>query len=136
MSAEGEPRPDIEVPDIIPDKELLSLEIKELNRKVKEKGVSRELGVQLKHRRRTLKNRNYASSCREKRDLEISKLERDRNTELEEVKTQEAENEKLRMTISTMAEKYDRILEFAAENNVNLESVTNYNISPGERPSD
>ena len=41
--------------------ELISIEIKELNRKVKEKGVSKELGVQLKHRRRTLKNRNYAT---------------------------------------------------------------------------
>jgi len=137
MSAEGDPRPDVEVPDVIPDKELLSLEIKELNRRVKEKGVTRDLGVQLKIRRRTLKNRNYATSCREKKDLEIRNLERKRDAELEEVKIQEAENENLRVNISDMAEKYERILEFAAEKNIILgATMTSYHICPGQRPSD
>jgi len=142
MSAEGDQRPDVEVPDVIPDKELLSLKIKELNRRVKEKvvtkgtRVTRDLGVQLKIRRRTLKNRNYATSCREKKELEIRNLERKRDAELQEVKIQEAENENLRMNISDMAEKYDRILEFAAEKNVIIGAMTNYHICPGQRPSD
>jgi len=136
MSMAEEAGPHVEVPKLIQDKELISIEIKELNRKVKEKGVSKELGVQLKHRRRTLKNRNYATSCREKKDLEIRNLEQDKNAELQELKNQEEENSKLRENISKMAERYERILEFATENNVNLESMTGYQICPGERPSD
>jgi len=136
MSMAEEASPHVEVPKLIQDKELISIEIKELNRKVKEKGVSKELGVQLKHRRRTLKNRNYATSCREKKDLEIRNLEQDKNAELQELKNQEEENSKLRENISKMAERYERILEFATENNVNLESMTGYQICPGERPSD
>lgn len=136
MSMAEEASPHVEVPKLIQDKELISIEIKELNRKVKEKGVSKELGVQLKHRRRTLKNRNYATSCREKKDLEIRNLEQNKNAELQELKIQEEENSKLRENISKMAERYERILEFATENNVNLESMTGYQICPGERPSD
>jgi hypothetical protein len=41
--------------------DLVHIEIKELNKKIKEKGVSKELAVRLKQRRRTLKNRNYAT---------------------------------------------------------------------------
>jgi hypothetical protein len=139
-TGEGCPRQDAadaaEVSETIPDKELLSLEIKELNRKVKEKGVSREVGARLKQRRRALKNRNYASSCREKKDLEISNLEDQRNAELEEVKLLEDQNEKLRSDLINMAEKYERIFEFATENNVNLGAVPVYHACPGERPSD
>lgn len=98
--------------------------------------MSREVGAKLKQRRRALKNRNYASSCREKKDLEISNLEDERNTELEEVKLLEDQNEKLRNDVLNMAEKYEKILEFATENNVNLGAVTSYHVSPGERPSD
>lgn len=136
MSMEAELMPDVEAAKIIPDKELVSIEIKDLNRKVKERGVSKELGVRLKHRRRTLKNRNYASSCREKKDIEIRNLERDKNAELKELKAQEEENEELRENIRKMASRYERILEFATLNNVNLEDMTSYQICPGERPSD
>jgi len=136
MSAEGDPRPDIGFSDVIPDKELLSLDVKELNRVVKEKGVTREVGTLLKIRRRTLKNRNYSTSCREKRDLEIRNLERKRDAELGAVKIQEAEIEKLKVNISKMSEKYEIILEFAAEKNVDLGAMRNYHICPGERPSD
>jgi len=135
MSMEEELRPDVEAAKIITDKELVKIEIKELNKKVKEKGVSKELGVRLKQRRRTLKNRNYATSCREKRDIEITNLERDKNAELQELRILEEENDKLRENVSKMAARYERILEFATQNNVNLDDMT-YQISPGERTSD
>lgn len=40
---------------------MINIEIKELNKKIKDKGVSKELACRLKQRRRTLKNRNYAT---------------------------------------------------------------------------
>jgi hypothetical protein len=57
--------PDIEADhqfsDVISDDELSSLNIKDLNRKLKEKGLSKESIEKLKQRRRTLKNRKYAT---------------------------------------------------------------------------
>lgn len=47
--------------DIMPDDELASLNIKELNRRLKEKGLSKDVVERLKQRRRTLKNRKYAT---------------------------------------------------------------------------
>ena len=43
------------------DNELSNLNIKDLNRKLKEKGLSKEMIEKLKQRRRTLKNRKYAT---------------------------------------------------------------------------
>ena len=46
---------------VMSDLELSSLNIKDLNRKLKEKGLSKEMIEKLKQRRRTLKNRKYAT---------------------------------------------------------------------------
>ena len=46
---------------IVTDDELASLNIKDLNRKLKEKGLNKETIEKLKQRRRTLKNRKYAT---------------------------------------------------------------------------
>ena len=46
---------------VMSDLELASLNIKDLNRKLKEKGLSKEMIEKLKQRRRTLKNRKYAT---------------------------------------------------------------------------
>ncbi len=43
------------------DDELSGLNIKDLNRKLKEKGLSKQVIEKLKQRRRTLKNRKYAT---------------------------------------------------------------------------
>ena len=62
MSGSGdELLPDLETAKVIDDKDLIDIEIKELNKKIKEKGLPKELAVKLKQRRRTLKNRNYAT---------------------------------------------------------------------------
>lgn len=46
---------------IMTDEELSNLNIKELNRKLKERGLSKQTIEKLKQRRRTLKNRKYAT---------------------------------------------------------------------------
>ena len=95
--------------------------------------------MRLKQRRRTLKNRNYASSCREKKDEEIMLLEKlkgeviegdDDNEdivdvageEIDEVTKMEDENTRIQDEIKQMETKYQMILEFAREQNLEVVS--------------
>jgi len=56
------------------DEELVLIPTKDLNKVVKESGLPKEDVRKLKEKRRTLKNRGYAASCRVKRDCEEESL--------------------------------------------------------------
>jgi len=64
----------------IPDELLISLPVRELNKHLH--GMSRDVVVKLKQKRRTLKNRGYAQNCRTKRLQQKNQLE-DQNRRLQ-----------------------------------------------------
>jgi len=105
---------------IMTDQELSNLNIKDLNRKLKEKGMSKEMIEKLKQRRRTLKNRKYATDCREKKDCEVQSLEVTKDGEAENLGGIEKENEELRATLVKLKNHYAKVLEFAKKNNIEL----------------
>jgi len=58
----------------IPDEELRTISVRELNRKLKQSGCTKEQAISIKQRRRTLKNRGYAANCRHKRQTQTTQL--------------------------------------------------------------
>lgn len=102
------------------DEELSNLNIKDLNRKLKEKGLNKETIEKLKQRRRTLKNRKYATDCREKKDTEVQTLEVTKDGEADHLGNLEKENEELRETLVKLKNHYSKVLEFAKKNNIEL----------------
>ena len=85
-----------------------------------EKSSLQDLATRLKQRRRTLKNRNYASSCREKKDEEILTLEKEKGSEVEEITRMEEENEMIQKDIEQMKRKYRLLEQFAKEQNLEV----------------
>merc|ERR1711997_120311 len=92
---------------IVSDDELASLNIKDLNRK-------------LKQRRRTLKNRKYATDCREKKDSEVHTLEASKDNEVDCIGPLEKENDELRDKLSKLKSHYVKLFEFAKKNGIEL----------------
>lgn len=84
--------------DIINDDALMSLSVRELNKKLH--GFPREEVVRLKQKRRTLKNRGYAQNCRSKRLQQRHELELTN-------RTLHAELQRVKMELARMAQERD-----------------------------
>lgn len=93
------------------DDELVSMSVRELNQHLR--GLTREEVVRLKQRRRTLKNRGYAASCRIKRVTQKEELERQRVELQQEVEKLARENSSMRLELDALRSKYEALQNFA-----------------------
>jgi transcription factor MAFF/G/K len=70
----------------------VSISVRDLNRTLKLRGLNRDEIVRMKQRRRTLKNRGYAASCRIKRIEQKDELETEKSQVLNVIFRFQSEN--------------------------------------------
>ncbi|XP_058477029.1 transcription factor MafF [Solea solea] len=93
------------------DNELMSLTVRELNLHLR--GLAREEIQKLKQRRRTLKNRGYAASCRVKRVSQREALEQQKMELQREVERLGAENAGMRKELEGLGARLAALQRFA-----------------------
>ncbi|XP_071976475.1 transcription factor MafK isoform X1 [Engystomops pustulosus] len=96
---------------VLSDDELVSMSVRELNQHLR--GLTKEEIIRLKQRRRTLKNRGYAASCRVKRVTQKEELERQRVELQQEVDKLARENSSMKLELDALRSKYEALQTFA-----------------------
>lgn len=84
------------------------------------RGLSREEIIRMKQRRRTLKNRGYAASCRIKRIEQKDELESEKTQEYRDMEAMQDDNNRMRDEIETYHSKYMALKKFAAEKKIHI----------------
>lgn len=105
----------------INDKQLITLSVRELNKHLKSSKFNKNQVQKMKQRRRTLKNRGYAASCRNKRFQKKGELEYQKREELKEIAILSDEIMKYKELISQLHERISDCLLFAKQNNIDLQ---------------
>lgn len=93
------------------DDELVTMSVRELNQHLR--GLTKDEILQLKQRRRTLKNRGYAASCRVKRVTQKEELEKQKAQLQQEVDKLANENASMRVELDALRSKYEALQTFA-----------------------
>ncbi|KAG2464673.1 MAFK factor, partial [Polypterus senegalus] len=96
---------------ILSDDQLMSLTVRELNHHLR--GLSKEEVLRLKQRRRTLKNRGYAASCRVKRVSQKEALEQQKQELQHEVQRLSWENASMRQELDDLNARFEALQRFA-----------------------
>lgn len=102
------------------DDELLTLSVRELNRQLKSSKLNKNQVQQMKQRRRTLKNRGYAASCRNKRCEKKGELESKKEEELIAINSLSEDIARYKDLISQLNGKISECLMFARQHNIDF----------------
>ncbi|XP_050302564.1 transcription factor MafG isoform X2 [Anthonomus grandis grandis] len=104
----------------ITDDELVTISVRDLNRTLKLRGLTREEIVKMKQRRRTLKNRGYAASCRIKRIEQKDELEVEKTQEWRDMELMQEELVKMKEEMTGIRGRYEALKRFAATNDIHI----------------
>jgi len=102
------------------DDELVSISVRDLNRTLKMKGLTRDEIIRMKQRRRTLKNLGDAASCRVKQIEQRDILDTDKVVEQTDIESMVQYNQDLNDEVDDLQSKYDALREFARQNKIEI----------------